>query len=184
MRKISTARTSRRAPGLKDSDYDHEIALVDHAAQATAPQALSPDTSAHTDQTDRALASSRAGETDQTSSKDTCAASTGPAVQPGPSSPRLGRPESRSTVSASDTSTSAKSQNSRRSPKKSSGRQGSKERIDIPRVEVEGEELCRRLKEVVLCLTLSRAYTIEQTTHFERQAPQQNLTRNRHRYLV
>lgn len=43
MRKPSTAHRSRRAPPLKDSDYDHEINLVDHAAEAVTPQALSPE---------------------------------------------------------------------------------------------------------------------------------------------
>lgn len=59
MRKPSTAHRSRRAPPLKDSDYDHEINLVDHAAEAVTPQALSPEPGQQPEQpTDQRPASS------------------------------------------------------------------------------------------------------------------------------
>src|SRR5205814_2183048 len=45
MRKIHT---SRRAAGLKDSDYDHEISLVDRdASTLSSPLPSSPDTTQH-----------------------------------------------------------------------------------------------------------------------------------------
>lgn len=141
MRKISSARTSRRAPGLKDSDYDHEIALVDHAAEAATPQRSSPEPSAQPDETGHALSASQTPDTDQALSKYTTAAASSPSLtQPGPSSLRKDQSGSRSNASASSASTSLKSKASKSSLKKSYIRRKSKEGADIPRVEVEGEE--------------------------------------------
>lgn len=140
MRKISAARTSRRAPGLKDSDYDHEIALVDHAAETVTPQTLSPEIPAQKDQTGHDHTSERPANTDQAPSKVNTPVSTGPTAQIGPSSPHVERSETRPTTSASDTSISVKSTKSKGSLYKSTNRPGSGGKADVPRVEVEGQK--------------------------------------------
>lgn len=140
MRKISAARTSRRAPGLKDSDYDHEIALVDHAAEAVTPQAISPEIPAQTDRTGHDHTPDRPANPDQTISKVNTPVSTGPTAQSGPSSPHAERSVPRSTTSASDTSTSVRSTKSKGSSNRSTNRRGSGGQADIPRVEIEGEK--------------------------------------------
>lgn len=139
MRKISAARTSRRAPGLKDSDYDHEIALVDHAAEAVTPQTLSPEISSQIDQTGHDNTSDRAVNTDQAPSKVNTPVSTGPTAQIGPSS-HIERSDPRPTTSASDTSISVKSTKFKGSLHKSTNRPGSGGKAGVPRVEVEGEK--------------------------------------------
>ncbi|KAJ4422495.1 hypothetical protein N0V82_002829 [Gnomoniopsis sp. IMI 355080] len=139
MRKISTARTSRRAPGLKDSDYDHEIALVDHAAEAVTPQRLSPEIPAQIVRTDHALASAQTADSDQTLSKYNTAASTGTAAPSGPLSPQEGHPDARSTAGASVATVSTKAKNSKGSLRKASEYQASKGNVNIPTFEVEGQ---------------------------------------------
>lgn len=140
MRKISAARTSRRAPGLKDSDYDHEIALVDHAGEPVTPQTTSPEIPAQTDRIGYEHTPDRPANTDQTISKVNTPVSTGPLAQTGPSSPHVERSEPRSTTSASDTSASVRSTKSKGSSKRSTHRRGSGREANIPRVEVEGEK--------------------------------------------
>lgn len=142
MRKITTARSSRRAPGLKDSDYDHEIALVDHAAEVVTPQSQSPDLPAQTEQTDRGLTTSRTADTDRALSKYTTAASTTSVAEPGPSSVRTHLSGSRFNYSGGSASSSVKSKSSKGSLNKSSKRRNSGGEDNIPRVEVEGEESC------------------------------------------
>ncbi|CAN8106257.1 unnamed protein product [Discula destructiva] len=143
MRKIPTARTSRRAPGLKDSDYDHEIALVDHAAEAVTPQQLSPDLPAQTEQTDHAPSTPQNAATDEALSRRPTAVSATSTAEPGASSLRKDPSGSRSgasaSASASGASSSVKSKISKGSltKKKSSLRRHSKPKSDIPRVEVE-----------------------------------------------
>lgn len=147
MRKISTARSSRRAPTLKDSDYDHEIALVDHAAETVSPKPLSPEPPDQLDRTDNALSPCQTTETDQTLSNNPHAVPTSTREpQAGPSSPHRDRSASRSTVtsrrSASSASTAPKSKKSKGSLKKSSLHRGSRSRssVSIPRVEVQGKK--------------------------------------------
>lgn len=138
MRKISAARTSRRAPGLKDSDYDHEIALVDHAAETVTPQTLSPEIPAQIDQTGHDRSPDRPAKTDEALSKVNTPVSTSSTAQNGPSSSHVEQSEPRSTISASDAS-SVKSNKSKGSLHKSTKRPGSGGRADVPSVEVEGE---------------------------------------------
>ncbi|KAF3761178.1 hypothetical protein M406DRAFT_267991 [Cryphonectria parasitica EP155] len=90
MRKISNARSSRRAPTLKDSDYDHEINLVDHVAEAATAQPLPPEPSGPSARTDNALTPSQTTGTpkDQSLSTYTTAASAFSDPQPGPSQSR------------------------------------------------------------------------------------------------
>lgn len=137
MRKISTARTSRRAPGLKDSDYDHEIALVDHATEAVTPQRLSPETPAEIGRTDHALASAHTADADQILSN---AASTGPTASSGHLSPQEDHPDARSTASASVATVSTKAKNSKGSLHKTFEYQASKGKAGIPTFEVEGKD--------------------------------------------
>lgn len=140
MRKISSARSSRRAPGLKDSDYDHEIALVDHAAETVTPQLLSPELLAKTQPADHALPTSRTADTDRALSKYSTAASTPSLADPGPSSVRNHLSGSHSNQSAGSVSSSVKSKSSKGSKSKSSKRRNSGGKVDVPRVEIEGEE--------------------------------------------
>lgn len=158
MRKISTARSSRRAPGLKDSDYDHEIALVDHAAEAVNSQQPSPGISAQTDKTDHALAPADTVNTEQTLSKSNTAAPTGPTAQAGPSSPQADNPDARSTASASGAST--KSKNSKGSLHKYLERRGSNRRTDVPRVEVERENQDPPPPKACFSLCLLRSFRV------------------------
>lgn len=177
MRKISKARSSRRAPALKDSDYDHEINLVDHVAEAetVTPHQLSlgsgADARRSIERTGPSLDESRvAGATaNPTLSKyRTALSDAAKPPQPGPSSPRGDRPSSSpATVTRSracSTGSSPKSEGSKCSSKRFSLRRRSKDTPAIPTVEVNGEEyLCPSLmhKSSVLCLTAGRADAFE-----------------------
>lgn len=155
MRKISNARSSRRAPALKDSDYDHEIDLVDHADETAQPRALSPEPAQHTNQADHALAGYQTAGSDKTLSRYTTAASNEhdpqpqAQAQPGPSSPRTNLLDARSnaTISrrASSARTSFKSRKSKGSLRRSSLPRSSRGKVDVPTVEVERKNpLCPR----------------------------------------
>lgn len=145
MRKIPTARSSRRAPGLKDSDYDHEIALVDHAAEAVGVQPQSQDLAAQSEQAHHALNPSRTADTDRALSKYTTATSSHPSpslTEAGPSSDRNHISGSGSNHSASSDRTSVRSRSSKGSLSKPYKPRDSVRKNTIPRVEVEGEESC------------------------------------------
>lgn len=144
MRKPSTAHRSRRAPPLKDSDYDHEINLVDHAAEAVTPQALSPEPGQHP-------ADQPPTSTTPTQPEPEPAAEQEPESEPvsgeGPSSsqraPARNRSLRRSTSSASSTSRRSKEVS------KKAASQGSLA-IDaaVPQVEVTGENLHKSTRTV------------------------------------
>lgn len=149
MRKISTARSSRRAPPLKDSDYDHEIGLVDHAPEAAKATVLSPEPTEQTEEADHALATCQTAESDKTLSRYTTAVSNTPEPTPqspsrsqaGPSSPRKDVSEARSNTAvsrrASGSGISAKSKKSKGSLRQSHLQKSSRDRVDVPTVEVE-----------------------------------------------
>lgn len=144
MRKPSTAHSSRRAPPLKDSDYDHEINLVDHAAETVTPQALSPEPGQQPEQP-----------ADQPSTS-----SLHPQPQPEPEpapeqeqepDPDSGEgPSSSQKVSAQDrslrdstSSASAASRHSNEASKKAASPEGLTGDAAVPDVEVTGEKLQR-----------------------------------------
>lgn len=155
MRKISNARSSRRAPGLKDTDYDHEIALVDNAAEAPTPQPLSPELQQGGDTgaaDDGVLEQSQAANTAQTEtlSKNTTAVSSVSDTEPqvGPSLRRKkssGSVETVSTGRSASSASTSKSKKIKASLKRSSLRgPKSRSKTEIPRVEVQGEKLPSR----------------------------------------
>lgn len=129
MRKISTARSSRRAPPLKDTDYDHEIDLVDHVTEPKnrSPEPLLPQTPIQPQ--DDTLSPRQTTTTDHTALSVA-----------GPSRTRSG---SQSTVKTqrSSSHTSVSTSKSKQS-KKSKSRAGSKNSLKqavVPSVEVERE---------------------------------------------
>ncbi|KAK7737888.1 hypothetical protein SLS53_006266 [Cytospora paraplurivora] len=115
MRKHSTVRRSRRAPPLKASDYDHEIGLVDHAAEAATPQAISPQPT----------------DTIASSSEDR------PEAEQRPSSSSLQAPSGIHSPRDGTTSSSAESKKSNKSSKRSRSRRNSSGKAVIPTVHVE-----------------------------------------------
>lgn len=159
MRKISTARSSRRAPPLKDSDYDHEINLVDHVAEAVTPQNITPEppteppASEHVEDPDNALSPRSTADPGQHLSKYTTAVESpvpgtpapGPAPATGPStgtrepSPPRSAPSRRSTTSSVG-STGKKPKKTKGTPKASSLRRASRDRVAVPKVTVNGEQ--------------------------------------------
>lgn len=156
MRKISTARSSRRAPPLKDSDYDHEIALVDHAAEAVTPHPITPEPAAEAaaepvaseqvEEPENALSPRSTADPGQALSKYTTAiespAPGTPAPQAGPSNDTREPSPSRSTVSRLSASSSVvsvgKSKNAKHASKDSL-RRASRSRVPVPKVMVNGE---------------------------------------------
>lgn len=168
MRKISNARSSRRAPPLKDSDYDHEINLVDHAAESIPPQALSPEPADQTDHVDHALATSDATDPNQTLSKPSNAQSN-VEVDPETDNARQSRPDpstsshnlddgpSYPTINrkASAASKSSKSTTSNESLKQASSNDNFRGAAQIPQVEVQRKRIfvtCSRIL-MYTCLT-------------------------------
>lgn len=161
MRKISTARSSRRAPPLKDSDYDHEINLVDHAAEAANPQAITPEppleppaeapseptASEEVEDPESDLSPRSTLDAGQNLSKYTTAVQSyapgTPALQAGPSTTTREPSPCRSTNSHRSTSTSVdssgKAKKARRTLKGSSLRRASRGRVTVPKVTVNGE---------------------------------------------
>lgn len=140
MRKPSTAHRSRRAPPLKDSDYDHEINLVDHAAEAVTPQALSPEPGQQPDQpADQQLTSKTHPQPQRQQAADE---EQEPEPEPGegPSSsqraPARNRSPRRSTSSASATSRRSKG-----ASKKAASQESLAVNVALPQVEVTGEIL-------------------------------------------
>ncbi|KUI58417.1 Meiotically up-regulated gene 65 protein [Cytospora mali] len=119
MRKHSTVRRSRRALPLKDSDYDHEIALVDHAAETPTPQAVTPQ---QTDTT--SLAESEPESRPQ------------PEAEQRPSSSSLRAPSGTHSPRRSTTSSSTESRKSSKSSRKSRSRGSSPGEAGIPTVHV------------------------------------------------
>lgn len=149
MRKISTARSSRRAPPLKDTDYDHEINLVDHITEldAPSPEPLIPQTTSAPEENN--LSARQTTATDHTTlSKYTNAASSPDVPEAGPS---RARSSSRSTVTAKRSSSrgsisTTKSKGSRKSKflrksRKSLKSKDSQQQAIVPSVEVERENL-------------------------------------------
>lgn len=150
MRKHSTARSSRRAPALKDSDYDHEINLIDHAAEAVLAEPQPPSTAAalSPQRTDNALTTSETVETTkgETLYPHTITPSTTEDSQPGPSATqgqaRSSSPGAKATRGrTSSVGVSVKSMKSKRLSKKSSLRMSTESGIVIPRVEINGKYL-------------------------------------------
>lgn len=142
MRKPSTAHRSRRAPPLKDSDYDHEINLVDHAAEAVTPQALSPEPGQQPEQpADQQL-------TSETHPQPRPELATNEVQEPEPEldsgedpsssqrAPAQNRSPRRSTSSASATSRLSKG-----GSKKAASQERLAVEVALPQVEVTGENL-------------------------------------------
>lgn len=124
MRKHSRARRSRRALPLKDSDYDHEIALVDHVAGTPTPPAISPQ------------------QTNTTSLQTVSQSGPEAEAEPRPSSSSRRAPSGTHTPRRSTTSTSTESKKSKKSNKSSSrsrSRGRSPGKAVIPTVQVNRE---------------------------------------------
>ncbi|KAK2616061.1 hypothetical protein N8I77_002772 [Diaporthe amygdali] len=126
MLRPSSAHRSRRAPPLKDSDYDHEINLVDHAAEAVTPQALSPEPGQQPEQ--QAEQQTRPTSTTPQSESE-------PEPRAGPSSTQKARPRSRS-PRHSTSSVSAISRNSKTVSKKSTSRESLAGKAAVPQLEL------------------------------------------------
>lgn len=159
MRKISTARSSRRAPPLKDSDYDHEISLVDHVAEAVTPQRITPESAAeptaepaaseHLEDPEHVLSPRSTTEPGQHLSKYTTAVESPapgtPAPQAGPSTSTKDPSPSRSATSRRSTSSSGdstgKSKKLENASKWSSLRRASRDRVAVPKIAVNGEHV-------------------------------------------
>lgn len=159
MRKISTARSSRRAPPLKDSDYDHEISLVDHVAEAVNPQRITPASvaeptaepaaSEHLEDPENVLSPRSTTEPGQHLSKYTTAVESPapgtPVPQVGPLTSTRDPSPPRSAPSRSGTSSSSdstgKSKKLRNASKGSSLRRVSRDRVAVPKIAVNGEHV-------------------------------------------
>lgn len=150
MRKISTARSSRRAPPLKESDYDHEINLVDHAAETVTPQTVTPEppTPERVEDSDNVSSPHTTADPGQRLSKYTTAvespAPRTPVPEAEPSSGTKEPSPSRSTASRRSTGSigsSKKSKKGKDAPRGSSLRRASRGRVAVPRVTVNGEHI-------------------------------------------
>lgn len=142
MRKPSTAHRSRRAPPLKDSDYDHEINLVDHAAEAVTPQALSPEPGQQPDQPADQQLTSQTHPQPQPGQATNEEQEPGPEPEPGegPSSSQRASARNRSTR-RSLSSASATSRRSKGASKKAASQESLAVNVALPQVEVTGENL-------------------------------------------
>lgn len=199
MRKPSTAHRSRRAPPLKDSDYDHEINLVDHAAETVTPQALSPEPGQQPGQP----ADQQPTPTiePQPAPESVAKQEQQPEAESdsgeGPSSSQKAPTRSRS-PRHSTSSASARSTRSRRSKevsKKSASQESLTGDAAVPQLEVTGEILhesartvVRRSAKLYRSLTGSRTYTTRWATtppsrYKWHPTPEAN-PRDRHRHTI
>lgn len=166
MRKPSTAHRSRRAPPLKDSDYDHEINLVDHAAEAVTPQALSPEPGQQPEQpADQQPAPTiqpqpapePAPEQEQPLEGE-------PDSGEGPSSSQKGAARNRS-LRHSTSSASARSRPSKEASKKSASQESLTGDAAVPQLEVTGENNLHRSARTVARRETSQISDRQQNPH-------------------
>lgn len=192
MRKPSTAHRSRRAPPLKDSDYDHEINLVDHAAEAVTPQALSPEPGQQPDQpTEQRPTSSTPS---QPQPEDAAEQHQEAAEDSGEGqSPSQRAPAQHSTPRRSTSGASASSRRSKKGSKKAASQESLAGNAAIPELQLTGEHLNGRTRagargEDPICLTHNRAYATRRATAYpvrcERHTSPQADPRDRHRYPI
>lgn len=150
MRKPSTAHRSRRAPPLKDSDYDHEINLVDHAAEAVTPQALSPEPGQQPEQPEQP-ADQWPASIIQSRPQSEAAAEQAQDQQPAPDSgegpsslheaPTRNRSPRRST-----SGTSATSRRSKEASKKAASQESLAGHAAVPQFQLTGENLQKSMR--------------------------------------
>lgn len=194
MRKPSTAHRSRRAPPLKDSDYDHEISLVDHAAEVVTPQALSPRPGQQPEQPQQPT-EQRPTSTIRSQPQSDAAAEQEQEPAPdsgeGPSSSQRA-PARNSSPRRSASGASATCRRSKGTSKKAASQESLAGNAALPQLEITGEHL-HRWTRISACgkepqLTDSRTYaTRRATTHPTRcewrQTPQTN-PRDRYRHTI
>lgn len=140
MRKPSTAHRSRRAPPLKDSDYDHEINLVDHAAEAVTPQALSPEPGQQPEQPGDQQPAPTIHPQPQSESESATEQEQAPDSGEGPSSPQRA-PARKRPLRRSTSSVSASSRRSKTASKKATSQESLAANAALPQLEVTGETL-------------------------------------------